>query len=558
MKKQLKQSTVCNTMAIVSCVMALLIFLSGMLTASLFIKVSNLNAAQADLISNMRQLVTMVNYQKDIARSYTQDGNDIFLEMYHKENQENHEIDSILADMAALTADPQGKLQFQAIVQYVDGIRAAEQNIISAVQANKLEEARALAFGQDYGMQIDGMNQAIVEFNTGMNRGIGEIIKKQSQSVMQLGILIEVLCVLLILIQISNAVITKKLIIKPLLKLKTTMTDMSAGHLSAAMNMNVDNTEIGQLAGAMLDMRTRISDYIKEIDSILHRISQKDITAQVQNQYVGDFEPIHTSLNLIITSLSETFSALESSIHQISDGAEHVSLTAQNLSQGASEQTNSVERLSSDISRISAQINANVTNATEANTFAITAGASLNTSNQQMSAMVTAMTDIRASSDEIAKIIKTIEDIAFQTNILALNAAVEAARAGSAGRGFAVVADEVRNLANKSAEAAKQTNILIEKSVKTVENGVKIADETANSLSDVVTGSLAMADLITKITQASNEQAVSILQINEEVEQISAVVRTNSITSQQSAATSEELSGQADMMKSMVDMYKIL
>lgn len=557
MKKQLKQSTICNLMAIASSSMALFIFLAGMFTAILFSKVTALNSDQSSLSISLRHLITTVNYQKDMARSYTQDGNSMYLDMYHTKSEPEYDISNIKTSMTELTREAQGQKQLQAIFQNVEGMKEIEQNIINLVSSGKLAEARELAFGKDFGMLIDGLNQTVAEFEEGMSRGIGSIIKRQSGNVMTLGICIEVLCVILIIMQISTAITTKKLIVKPLIKLKAAMADMCGGHLSGNLDIQVDHTEVGELAGAMLEMRDRISSYIKEIDFVLQHISQKNISVQVENQYVGDFEPIHSSLNLIIESLTDTFSQLAHNIDQISGDAEHVSSAAQALAQGAAEQASSVDQLSLSINQVSAQIKSNASNASEANDYAVTAGASLASSNQQMSMMMSAMADISTSSNEISKIIKTIEDIAFQTNILALNAAVEAARAGAAGKGFAVVADEVRNLATKSSEAAKQTNALIESSVKSVDHGVKIANETAQSLSDVVTGSLAMADLITRISESSGEQSDSISLIKQGVEQISSVVQTNSATSEQSAAVSEQLSSQALIMKSMVKAYKV-
>lgn len=557
MKKHLKQSTICNVMAFTSCTIALLIFLSGMFTFIIFTKVTNLNSAREELSNNLRQLITVVNYQKDMARSYTQGGNSLYLDMYNTEANETHQMDSIITTMTSLTADPRGQDQLDSIIQNITGMTAIEQNIISLVQSSNLEEAQGIAFGKDYGIMMDSLNQAVDEFEQGMSNGIGRIITNLSTTTMVFGILIEFLCIILIIIQVINAFVTKKFIIRPLIKLKDSMIEMCQGHLSNKIDIEANDTEIGLLAGAMTDMKSKISSYIKEIDYVLNGISKKDISVKVTNQYEGDFESIHVSLNLIITSLSETFSSLSSSIDQVSDNSEHVSDTAQVLAQGVAEQAASVNQLSSSIEYISEQIKSNAEKATNANGLAVTAGSSLNSSNQQMAMLMSAMSEISVSSDEISNIIRTIEDIAFQTNILSLNAAVEAARAGDAGKGFAVVAEEVRNLASKSSEAAKQTNLLIEKSARSVQNGVKIANETASSLSDVVTDSVAMADLITKITLACEEQFSSISQINMGVEQISSVVQTNSITSEQSAEASEELSMQARTMKSLVNQYKL-
>lgn len=227
------------------------------------------------------------------------------------------------------------------------------------------------------------------------------------------------------------------------------------------------------------------------------------------------------------------------------------------MSQGSAEQAGSIERLSTTIRTISDQINGNATNAGHASQQINLIVEEAQESNTRMEEMLTAMSDISNSSSEIAKIIKTIEDIAFQTNILALNAAVEAARAGEAGKGFAVVADEVRSLAEKSANASKETAALIEASLKSVEKGRQIADATAISMSSVVNGVVEITDTIAEITTASNDQAQSVDQVTAGMEQISKVVQTTSATAQESAAASEELSSQAQNLKTYVDKFHL-
>lgn len=343
---------------------------------------------------------------------------------------------------------------------------------------------------------------------------------------------------------------------RPIISVAQAATQMAKGHFEVEIT-HVSNDEIGSLADSMRQMKATTNEIILDTSRGLGEIANGNFDVMPQANYIGVFKGIETAMFRIITDLSETMSQIKSSAEQVSTGSEQVSNGAQALAQGATEQASSVQELSATINEVSGQINDNAANAAAASKIAHSVGESIQTSNVQMTKMMDAITEISSSSSQISKIIKTIEDIAFQTNILALNAAVEAARAGAAGKGFAVVADEVRNLATKSSQAAQQTNVLIENSVKSVDSGVKIANETAKSLLAVVSGAEETIGLISKISQASAEQSNSIVQINLGVEQISSVVQTNSATSEESAAASEELNGQANMMKQLVAKFKL-
>ncbi|MEF9942360.1 MAG: methyl-accepting chemotaxis protein [Lachnospiraceae bacterium] len=318
-----------------------------------------------------------------------------------------------------------------------------------------------------------------------------------------------------------------------------------------------DETEI--LANSTSKIVNNVSFIIKDLSVAFGEISQGNLMVGSQNSalYIGGYEKLLTSMAALLADLRGTINQINQASDQVSSGSEQVSSGAQALSQGATEQASSLEELSATIADISDHVSANAQSAQSANALSDETGKEIIESNQKMQEMIAAMDEITNTSNEIGKIIKTIEDIAFQTNILALNAAVEAARAGEAGKGFAVVADEVRNLAQKSAEAAKNTTALIEGAIKAIKHGTEIADDTAGSLNEVVEKATMVSHTINVIATASSEQAQSIEQVTQGVDQISSVVQTNSATAEESAAASEELSGQSQILKELVDKFRL-
>ena len=338
-------------------------------------------------------------------------------------------------------------------------------------------------------------------------------------------------------------------IVKPVVSLVKRIEGLSEGDLHTEVPQVKNRDEIGTLAAAFQNTVSSLNAYIGDIRNVLGAISNGDCTVQIDREYKGDFVAIRESLNYIVRSLNKTFQSINQVSDRISAGSQQMASGAQALAQGATEQAGTVEELSASISEISEQVNKNAENAKSADQISQEAAQEVKKGNSQMALMISAMGKISETSGRISKIIKTIQDIAFQTNILALNAAVEAARAGEAGKGFSVVADEVRNLAGKSSEAAKNTSQLIQDSFSAVDDGQKVAADTAQSLKKIVDKVEGMTELFDKITNASQEQARSIAQVNQGVGQISAVVQTNSANAEESAATSEELNRQVQQMK---------
>lgn len=300
-----------------------------------------------------------------------------------------------------------------------------------------------------------------------------------------------------------------------------------------------------------------ITQPVKKLVESAERIADGDLNVAVEIYTKDEVGKLAAAFRRMADNLNDTMSNIQSAAEQVASGSKQVSVSSISLSQGATEQASSVEELTASIEEIATQTRQNANDSNEANQLAEAARENAIQGNNQMKEMLNAMDEINMAAANISKIIKVIDEIAFQTNILALNAAVEAARAGQHGKGFAVVAEEVRNLAARSANAAKETTEMIEGSIKKAEGGTKIANETAHALQQIVSDVAKVARLVGDIAKASNEQAVGINQINQGIMQVSQVVQANSATSEESAAASEELSSQAELLKEQVGKFRL-
>ena len=362
--------------------------------------------------------------------------------------------------------------------------------------------------------------------------------------------------IIFILVQVINFVRISNAL-KPLKKISEVGKEVAGGNFDVEIHYP-HKDEIGELSRSISEVIGRSKKIVFDLRDRLDAMAGGNFTENLESEeYVGDYAPLLESLKHIQEDMNRTLQEVHASSVQVLSSAEQVNTGAQTLSQGATEQASSIEELSANMQDISQSIQASTKTAGDAYKLQGEAGVAVLQSNEKMEEMRKAMDDITAKSNEISKIIKTIDDIAFQTNILSLNAAIEAARAGAAGKGFAVVADEVGNLAQKSAKAAQNTGLLIEETIEAVEKGAKITEETAESLNSVSKSTEEVNTLIEKISAASSKDLEGITSLNQGLQQISSVVQANSATAEQSAAASEELTGQANKMNELVERFQL-
>jgi len=358
-----------------------------------------------------------------------------------------------------------------------------------------------------------------------------------------------------VVLTLSVALLTSKSL-RPLSGIMKLAEDMKNGNLNTNIQTKAKD-EFGYLSEAFRETSLVLKAYVSEISELLETLASGDLRISIKNNYVGDFEPIKGALLEISKSLSQTLYLIDIAADQVNSGASQVAAAAQDLASGAAQQAATIEELDSSISVVAKQARENAENVRESTKYVELASEEMRQGDAQMNKLIHTMKEVGEASDKIAGITKTIEDIAFQTNILALNAAVEAARAGAAGKGFSVVAEEVRNLASKSSEAAKQTGLLIDQSSNKVSEGIQATEKTAKILQDAV-GQVARIDEITRMIEAaSSEQAGAIEQITQGISQVSSVVQTNAATAEESSASSEELSAQARTLREEVNKFKL-
>lgn len=441
----------------------------------------------------------------------------------------------------------------EAFTSIVSSLTAYEQSVNKIIELLNGGDTRS-AENELTVTGVEVAKKTVESFDVALAQLIAEAAEASDvieSQVLWLTVILIVICALGFVIGGSLCLRLIRTITVPIAKLSEAARRMAIGDANVECQKMYDD-DIGEL----MDEYNEMAEATKAEAEIADRISKGDLTVEVELR--SDQDILGKAFKRLLENNNENLGSIRESTMQLTIGAEHVANASQSLAQGSTEQASALEQITASMAEIAEHTKNNASQANEADTLVHSVKQIAEEGNEQMSSMINAMHDINDSSETISKIIKTIDDISFQTNILALNAAVEAARAGVHGKGFAVVAEEVRSLAAKSAAAASETAEMIEDSIRKVSNGSKIADETAKSLGGIIESIDKIVELISNIAVASNDQATAVSQIDQAIGQVSTVVQTNSATSEECAAASEELSNQAANLKESVAKYKLL
>lgn len=557
MKQAVKQSTMTNFINFGSILLVALVGVLFFYTAVLNGKGEVANANRFSLTENANRFMNGSSYLTNEVRAYAATADEKHFDNYWNEinNLKNRDIG--VANMKEIGITPTEQDMIDQMSSLSNNLVPLESAAMDRVKAGDMSGAIEDVFGESYEKTIGQIQTIKSDFLKVIDsRALKAVVDLQNRTRLAetvMGIFIG----MLVLLQLLSQYVIRRKVLAPVITIQKEMMEFSRGNLHSDFALEGDTSEIGMLIDSILKSKRELVHYIGDIEKMTGEMARGNFDVQAAQPFIGDFSKIEESITAMTSDISTALSQLNATSVQVANGATQVSGDSQVLASGSSEQASSVEELSAEIQEILVYGKKNSEHALEAKRVSDVSTTIINKSNEDMQQLMGAMGEIKEKSAEINKIIKLIEDIAFQTNILALNAAVEAARAGAAGKGFAVVADEVRNLAGKSADAAKSSTSLITSSVSSIDQGLRFADETAKGMLGAVTSARQTTELITEISKATAEQSVFLEQVSTGLNQISAVVQTNAATSEESASASEELLGQAAAMKTLISRFKI-
>ncbi len=557
MKKAMNQSKLNQILNGISITALLLVVLLVMVYSSINGRVSGASEDRFYLTYNANRFMNGSSYLTNEVRAYAATGAKEHYDNYWNEinNLKNRDLGVAAMQEIGITDSEQAMIDQMSSLS--NNLVPLEEGAMKQVQEGQMEEALNYVYGSEYNTVIGNINALKEQFLDTLDRRTqSEVDTLVLQANIVKGIIfLALMCVGIM--QICVLIVTKKKILNPIIAVRDQMGEIAGGNLSAEFALEPDTSEIGMLVASIHETKNELKKYISDIDSKMSQMAGGKLDLTIGSSYRGDFLPIQKAMSQILDSLNNALFQIDQTSGQVSDESEKMASDAQLLSNGAVEQASAVEELSASVQALSVQVNSTSKDADNARRSSLDAAQKLQICNEKMEDLTTAMGDISKASQEISGIIKTIEDISFQTNILALNAAVEAARAGTAGKGFAVVADEVQSLANKSSAAAKDITKLITNSMKLVEQGTALSADTTQTLAQGVAGANRSTELVERIARSATDQAESLNQITLGMNQISDVVQTNAATAEKSSMTAQELRGQAEEMKRSTQKFRL-
>lgn len=490
-------------------------------------------------------------------QAYASTGAQKYYDAYMKELNEDKNRDIAWAGLKKnKITDEEWKIMNQ-IAEFSNGLVPLEEEAMDSAGKGDIESARNYVFGEEYGDTTEQINALTDTVITQIQTRVSN--SKARLRIFQIGVeIIFAFSFLYLVLQIVKIVkFSGEKLLSPVIKVSEQMMTLADGDFHADFDIEEDESEVGRMAGAIIHMKRSITGMIQEISDILENMGNGNYNFDIQQEYVGEYGQIKESFLKISEKMRETLGTIREVSMQIDSGSEQLSCAAVDLAEGSMEQAGKVSDLVSLMNDMYQSMENSASEAAKTVEISTRAGRVLEAGNTKMQDLKEAISEISSCSEEIGKIISTIEDIASQTNLLSLNAAIEAARAGEAGKGFAIVADQVKNLADESAKAAGETDKLIERTVMAVDKGIAIADETVVSMDEIMVGAREATGKMGKMSEILTGDVKNMHQINESVMRIAEIVDNNSAASQETAAVSQEQKAQVETMVGLMDKFNV-
>ena len=515
------------------------------------------NEDRFELTYNANRFMNGSAYLTNEVRAYASTGNQEHYDNYWNEVNTLKNRDIGVAAMQEIGITNEEQKMIDDMYGLSNQLVPLEEQAMKQVQAGEQSAAVDYVYGEEYKDSITKINALKEQFLATLDERTLQEVDALTHSSSMIQFLMVIALAMVGTLQLISMWVIRRKILRPVNAVRDQMGEISQGNLSAEFGFRSDTSEIGMLVASIHETKGELRKYILDIDNKLSEMAQGNMNLSIDSSYRGEFLPIQDAMRQILDGLNDALSRIHQTAGKVSDRSERMAVSAQTLSDGAVQQAAAVEELSAGIQDISGQVKRTSKDADNARKSAVETESQLAVCSQKMDALSSAIADISESSDQISGIIKTIEDISFQTNILALNASVEAARVGAAGKGFAVVANEVQQLAAKSAESAKNITDLIVNSVRLVQYGTSLSGETMTALTNVVSSSRQSAELVEHIADSAKQQAESLSQLTEGMENISAVVQTNANTAEESASSAQELRHHAERLQAAVRHFQL-